>query len=32
MSLPHTLLISSLLDGYRARRFSPVDLVEQVLA
>jgi allophanate hydrolase len=32
MSLPNTLLISPLLDGYRARRFSPVDVMEQVLA
>jgi allophanate hydrolase len=31
MPLPDTLLISSLLDGYRARRFSPVDVVEHVL-
>lgn len=32
MPLPNTLLISSLLDGYRARHFSPVDVVERVLA
>ncbi|MDB6043372.1 MAG: allophanate hydrolase [Gammaproteobacteria bacterium] len=32
MSLPNPLLISGLLDGYRARRFSPVDVMEQVLA
>src|SRR5882757_1268029 len=32
MPLPTTLLISSLLDGYRARHFSPVDVVERVLA
>jgi allophanate hydrolase len=32
MPLPNTLLISSLLDGYRARHFSPVDIVERVLA
>jgi allophanate hydrolase len=32
MPLPATLLISSLLDGYRARRFSPVDVIGQVLA
>ena len=31
MPLPATLLISELLDGYRARRFSPVDVVESVL-
>jgi allophanate hydrolase len=32
MPLPNTLLIGSLLDGYRARHFSPVDVVEHVLA
>jgi allophanate hydrolase len=32
MPLPNTLLISSLLDGYRARHFSPADVVERVLA
>ncbi len=32
MSLPSTLLLSALLDGYRAGRFSPVDVVEGVLA
>jgi allophanate hydrolase len=32
MPLPNTLLISSLLDGYRARHFSPVDVVERVLS
>jgi allophanate hydrolase len=32
MPLPNTLLIASLLDGYRARHFSPVDVVERVLA
>ncbi|HEY0339788.1 MAG TPA: allophanate hydrolase [Steroidobacteraceae bacterium] len=32
MPLPATLLISSLLDGYRARDFTPVDIVERVLA
>jgi allophanate hydrolase len=32
MSLPSTLLTSALLDGYRAGRFSPVDVVEGVLA
>jgi allophanate hydrolase len=32
MPLPNTLLITSLLDGYRARHFSPVDVVERVLA
>jgi allophanate hydrolase len=32
MPLPNTLLISSLLDGYRARHFSPADIVERVLA
>jgi allophanate hydrolase len=31
MPLPATLLISELLDGYRARRFSPVDVVASVL-
>jgi allophanate hydrolase len=29
---PATLLISELLDGYRAGRFSPVDVAESVLA
>ena len=32
MLLPNTLLIASLLDGYRARHFSAVDVVERVLA
>jgi allophanate hydrolase len=32
MPLPNTLLIASLLDGYRARNFSPADVVERVLA
>src|ERR1700722_16148621 len=32
MPLPNTLLISALLDGYRAGRFSPVDVVEGVLS
>jgi allophanate hydrolase len=32
MSLPDTLLIASLLEGYRARRFTPVAVMEQVLA
>jgi allophanate hydrolase len=32
MPLPNTLLIGSLLDGYRARHFSPVDVAERVLA
>jgi allophanate hydrolase len=32
MPLPNTLLISSLLDGYRARHFSPVDVVERMLS
>lgn len=31
MALLDTLLIGSLLEGYRARRFSPLDVVEQVL-
>lgn len=31
MPLP-TLLISALLDGYRARRFTPLDVMEHVLA
>ena len=31
MPLPNTLLISALLDGYRARHFSPADVVERVL-
>src|ERR1700719_4683739 len=29
---PNTLLIGALLDGYRARHFSPADVVERVLA
>lgn len=32
MPLPTTLLISALLDGYRAGRFTPVDVAERVLA
>src|SRR3984957_14168218 len=32
MPLPSTLLITELLDGYRAGRFSPVDVAEGVLA
>ena len=32
MSLPDTLLISSLLAGYRARRYTAVAVMEQVLA
>src|SRR5580698_9330169 len=32
MPLPNTLLISALLDGYRAGRFSPVDVIEEVLS
>jgi allophanate hydrolase len=32
MPLPATLLITELLDGYRAGRFSPVDVAEAVLA
>ena len=32
MSLPDTLLISSLLAGYRARQYMPVDVMERVLA
>src|SRR5271167_2714488 len=32
MPLPNTLLISALLDGYRAGRFSPVEVVEGVLS
>jgi allophanate hydrolase len=32
MPLPTTLLISPLLEGYRARHFSPADVVERVLA
>ncbi len=32
MPLPTTLLISSLLDGYCAGDFTPVDIVERVLA
>jgi allophanate hydrolase len=32
MTLPTTLLISALLDGYRAGRFTPADVAEGVLA
>jgi allophanate hydrolase len=32
MPLPTTLLISALLDGYRAGRFTPADVAERVLA
>jgi allophanate hydrolase len=32
MPLPNTLLISALLDGYRAGRFSPVEVIEGVLS
>jgi allophanate hydrolase len=32
MPLPSPLLISALLDGYRAGRFSPVDVAKRVLA
>ena len=32
MPLPNTLLISALLDGYRAGRFTPADVAEAVLA
>ena len=32
MSLPDTLLISSLLAGYRARQYTPVEVMERVLA
>src|ERR1700733_14679620 len=32
MPLPSTLLITELLNGYRAGRFSPVDVAEAVLA
>ena len=32
MPLPSTLLISSLLDGYRTGRFLPVDVIDHVLA
>jgi allophanate hydrolase len=32
MELPDTLLIAPLLEGYRARRFLPPDVVRQVLA
>ena len=31
MPLPNTLLIPALLEGYRAGRFSPVDVVEHFL-
>jgi allophanate hydrolase len=31
MPLPATLLISELLDGYRGRRFAPLEVVESVL-
>jgi allophanate hydrolase len=32
MPLPNTLLISALLDGYRAGRFAPAEVAEAVLA
>lgn len=31
MTLPDTLLIGTLIEGYRARRFSPVDIAERVV-
>lgn len=31
MSLPDMLLIDELLDGYRARRFTPLQVIEEVL-